>query len=72
MKNPEKDAKTKNTLLKACIDRIIYKREKPERLRSNAKRVTINGRRIKPDGLRTGGNWTQPEIELNVILKAGD
>lgn len=72
LKNPEKDAKTKNTLLKACIDRIIYKREKPERLRSNAKRVTINGRRIKPDGLRTGGNWTQPEIELNVILKAGD
>lgn len=69
LKDPEKDAQTKNTLLKACIDRITYKRDAPERLRSNAKRVTVNGRRIRPDGLPTGGSWTQPEIELDVKLK---
>ena len=69
LKDPEKDAQTKNTLLKACIDRITYKRDKPERLRSTAKKVTVNGRRIKPDGLPSGGNWTQPEIELDVKLR---
>jgi hypothetical protein len=69
LKNPEKDAQTKNTLLKACIDRITYKRDKPERLRSTAKRVTINGRRIRPDGLPTGGNWTTPEVHLDVKLR---
>ena len=67
--NPEMDVQRKNTLLKACIDRITYTREKPERLRSTAKRVTVNGKRIRPDGLPTGGNWTQPDIELDVKLK---
>lgn len=59
----------KNKLLKDCIDRIEYSRAKPERIRSTAKRVTINGRRIKPDGLPTGGNWTKPPINLDVKLK---
>ena len=67
--NPDVDAQEKNRLLKACIDRIDYKREKPVRLRSDAKRVTINGRRIKPDGLKKGANWTSPPIELDVKLK---
>lgn len=69
LKDPNVDAQTKNTLLKMCIDKIIYKREKPERIRSNAKRVTVNGRRIKPDGLPTGANWTSPPIELDVKLR---
>ena len=59
----------KNKLLKACIERIEYDREKPTRLKSNAKRVTVNGRRIKPDGLPTGGNWTKTPINLDVTLK---
>ena len=60
----------KNKLLRKCIERIEYHREKPVRLRSTAKRVTVNGRRIKPDGLPTGGNWTAPPLELDVKLKA--
>jgi hypothetical protein len=67
--DPDIDAETKNRVLKACIERITYKREKPQRLRSTAKRVTVNGRRIRPDGLPTGGNWTTPPIELDVKLK---
>ena len=59
----------KNKLLKACIERIEYDREKPTRLKSNAKRVTVNGRRIRPDGLPTGGNWTKTPINLDVTLK---
>lgn len=69
LKNPEMDAATKNRLLKACIERIEYHRDTPQRLRSTAKRVTVNGRRIKPDGLPTGGSWTSPEIVLDVKLK---
>lgn len=59
----------KNKLLKACFERIEYHREKPQRMKSNAKRVTINGKRIKPDGLQTGANWTNTPIELDVKLK---
>jgi hypothetical protein len=70
LRNPDIDAAAKNKLLKSCIERITYSREKPQRLRSTAKRVTVNGRRIRPDGLPTGGNWTSPEIELNVKLNA--
>lgn len=69
LKDPEADAQKKNRLLKACIDRITYKREAPQRIKSTAKRVTVNGRRIRPDGLPTGGSWTQPEVELDVKLK---
>lgn len=69
LRDPEADAQTKNRLLKACIERIEYSREKPERLRSDAKRVTVNGRRIKPDGLPRGGSWTNPPIEIDVKLK---
>lgn len=62
-------ADLKNKLLKACIERVEYHREKPQRLKSNAKRVTVNGKRIKPDGLPVGGNWTETPIELDVKLK---
>lgn len=69
LKDPEADAAKKNKLLKACIERIDYTREKPERIRSTAKRKYVNGRRIKPDGLKTGANWTNPPYEIDVKLK---
>lgn len=70
LKNPEASAAEKNKLLKMCIDRIEYTRAKPERVRSNAKKVTVNGKRIKPDGLKMGATWTNPTIELDVKLKS--
>ena len=69
LKDENVSADEKNKLLKACIERIEYSREKPQRLKSTAKKVTVNGRRIKPDGLPIGGNWSKPPIELDVILK---
>lgn len=69
LNNDEISANQKNKLLKACIERIEYHREKPQRLKSNAKRVTVNGKRIKPDGLPVGGNWYSPPFELDVTLK---
>lgn len=67
--NDDMDALTKNKLLKACIKRISYDRDKPERIKSTAKRVNVNGRRIKPDGLPTGANWTNPPFEVDVELR---
>ena len=69
LKDPNVDAAKKNRFLKACIERIDYKRDKVERMKSNAKRVTVNGRRIKPDGLKTGANWTNTPIELDISLR---
>lgn len=69
LQNPGIDAATKNRLLKACIDRIEYRRDAPQRLRSKAKRVRVNGRKIRPDGLPTGGNWAAAEIVLDVKLR---
>lgn len=69
LKDPEADAQKKNQLLKACIERIDYKREKPKRIQSQQKRVTINGKRTSISPLKTGGNWTNPQIELDVKLK---
>lgn len=54
LENPNMDAKTKNTLLKNCIEKITYKREKPQRLKGTGKR---------------GGAWTTPPIELDIKLK---
>lgn len=69
LNDAEMPADKQNALLKACIDRIEYTRERPQRIKSTAKKVTVNGRRIKPDGLPVGGNWTSPPIELDVRLK---
>lgn len=70
--NPDIDAAEKNRLLKACIERIEYKREKPQRMKSQQIRyydpVTKKTRNKSP--LQTGGNWTSPDIELNVKLNA--
>lgn len=69
LKDPNVSAEKKNKLLKACIERIDYNRGKAERMKSTAKRVTVNGKRIKPDGLKTGANWVTPPFELDVKLK---
>lgn len=67
--NPDAPAVQKNRLLKACIDRIEYKREKAERIKSQQKRITVDGKRKWVSPLKTGGNWTTPPIELDVKLK---
>ena len=51
--NDNVSASEKNLLLKECIERIDYHREKPERLK----------------GKGIGRNWTEPPISLNVKLK---
>lgn len=72
--NPEVDAQTKNRLLKACIERIDYNRETPQRIkrekRRRGKRVTIDGKRVYipiPDPLTE--RWTNPPMEIDIKLK---
>ena len=71
--DPEVDALQKNKLLKACIERIDYKREAPQRIKSSEKRTRKNtrekGKYVKQNPLPTGGNWTSPPIEIDVKLK---
>jgi hypothetical protein len=69
LRDPEKDAQEKNRLLKACIDRIEYSREKPERIKSQQERVYVDGRRTTKSPLQTGANWTAPPFEIDVKLK---
>ena len=71
LKNPDVPAQTKNRLLKACIDRIDYHREKAERIASQQVRYydkTKKKTRYKSP-LKTGGNWTNPPIVLDVKLR---
>lgn len=71
LNDPDCPAQTKNRLLKACIDRIDYHREKAERIKSKQVRYydkTQKKTRYKSP-LNTGGNWTNPPIELDVKLK---
>ena len=56
LNNPEVSAQTKNTLLKACIERIEYSRERPQILRGDKRE-------------RRCGKWTSPPIEIDVKLK---
>ena len=71
VKDPNVDAKTQNALLKNCIERIEYKREKPQRISS--KQTTFYDKERKQtrytSPLKTGANWTTPPIEINVKLK---
>lgn len=68
--DPEVDAQKKNRLLKECIDRIDYKREAPQRIKSQKKVVRKGGKRVSVNALPTGANWTNPPIEVDVRLKA--
>ena len=71
LKNPKVSAEEKNKLLKKCIDRITYSREKPQRIKSQQVRYydpELKKTRNKSP-LNTGGNWTSPPIELDVKLQ---
>ena len=71
LKDPEVPAIQKNNLLKACIDRIEYNREKAERIKSQQTRYydkeLKKTRHTSP--LNVGGNWSNPQIQLNIKLK---
>jgi hypothetical protein len=71
LRNPNVDAAEKNKLLKRCIARIEYSREKPQRIQS--KQVRYYDKEQKrtrwKSPLNRGGNWTSPPIELDVKLK---
>lgn len=71
LNNPDVSAQVANNLLKNCIDRIEYHRAKPQRLQSQQIRFydpEVKKTRCKSP-LKTGGNWTTPDIELDVKLK---
>lgn len=70
LNNPAKSAEEKNMLLKKCISRMIYNRERPQRLKSQQIRFydpTIKRSRYTSP-LKTGGNWSKTNIELDVKL----
>lgn len=71
LNDPEVSAEKKNRLLKACIERIEYKREKAVRIQSQQTRYYDKERKQTryKSPLNTGGNWTNPHIELDVKLK---
>ena len=68
--DPEVSAEKKNKLLKACIERIDYKREKA--VRKTSQQVRYYDKELKQtrykSPLQTGGNWTNPPIELDIKL----
>ena len=68
--DPNVSAEKKNKLLKACIERIDYSREKAVRLKSQRVRYydpeTKKTRSKSPLG--TGGQWSNPPIELDIKL----
>lgn len=69
--DPEVPAEKQNRLLKACIERIDYKREKAERIKSQQVRYYDKERKQTryKSPLGTGGNWTNPPIELDIKLR---
>ena len=71
LRDPDCDPAKQNRLLKACIERIEYSREKPQRIASQQTRYydKEQKRTRHTSPLNTGGNWTSPPIELDVKLK---
>ena len=71
LKDDTVSVEDKNFLLKACIERIDYYREKPERIKS--KKVYYydpEAKRMRTKSpLTTGGNWTNPPIRVEVKLR---
>lgn len=70
LNDPAKSAEQKNILLKACIERIEYKRNKPIRIKRNKKSVGMCEKADSPDRLKTGANWKSFPIEITVKLKS--
>lgn len=71
LQNPDAPAEVQNKLLKACIERIDYNREKAVRIKSQQIRYydkTLK-KNVYRSPLKTGGNWTAAPIELDVKLK---
>lgn len=62
LRNPDIDAQKKNQLLKSCVDKIIYTREKPHRLMRKPDEK-------KGERLPVGSAWSTPPFELEVRLK---
>ena len=60
--NPDVEPIKKNALLKQCIERIDYKRERPELIKR------APGEK-KGEKLKRGAQWTQPPIELDIKLR---
>ena len=71
LKDPKVSAERKNTLLKACIERIDYKREKAERIAGQRVRAydPTKKKTVSKSPLNTGANWTNPPIELDFKLR---
>lgn len=71
LRDPECNPQKQNKLLKKCIERMEYKREKPQRIKSQQVRVydPAQKKTVSRSPLNTGGNWTSPPIELDVKLK---
>jgi hypothetical protein len=69
--DPDADAAKKNKLLKDCIERIDYYREKPQRIKSQKVYYYDKERKRTrtKSSLPTGGNWTSPPMEIEVKLK---
>lgn len=71
LNDPDVPPALQNKLLKTCIERIDYKREKAERIKSQQTRYydkELKQTRYKSP-LNTGGNWTNPPIELDITLR---
>ena len=75
LKHLEEDASQQNLLLRSCIEKIVYNREKPVRVTNPERRTTNNGRpngkgrSLKPHPLTAGATWTNPPVEIEVKLK---
>lgn len=69
LNNDAIDAQTKNRLLKACIERITYSRDKPQRTPSQQNRVTVDGQHTYASPPQRGANWTNTEISLDIKLR---
>ena len=69
--DPNVEAEKKNRLLKACIERITYSREAPQRTKSQQVMYYDKERKRTrtKSPLKTGGNWTSSPIEIDVTLK---
>ena len=69
--DPDVDVAKKNKLLKDCIDRIEYKREAPQRTKSQKiSYYDKEKKRTREKSILTpGAHWTNPPIEIDVKLK---
>lgn len=62
LNDPKAEPEMQNKLLKAVIERITYKRERPQRLKNDA-----NAGRVI--GYSTGASWSTSQIEIDIQMK---